>query len=113
VTLATPELVNALRAAVQAADPAILENVKWNSPNFVYRGADRITLRIHPRSGVQVIFHRGAKVAPDAEAISFYDPTGLLVWKAKDRAVLSVVDEEHAAELLETITTLVRRWIHL
>jgi hypothetical protein len=98
---------------VQAADPAILENVKWNSPNFVYRGADRITLRIHPKNGVQVIFHRGAKVPADAPPISFYDPTGLLVWKAPDRAVLSVLDEEHAAGLTDVITELVRRWIHL
>lgn len=104
-------MISILRQAVLAADPAIVENEKWNSPNFVYNGVDRVTLRIHPKGGVQVIFHRGSKTREDADTFSFDDPTGLLTWPARDRGVLSIADAEEAAGLAPEITQLVRRWI--
>lgn len=104
-------IVTALRQAILAADPAIVETEKWNSPNFVFDGVDRVTLRIRPTGGVQVIFHRGAKSRDDAAAFSFDDPTGLLEWPAPDRGVLLVEDEEAARGLSSEITQLVRRWI--
>jgi len=102
-----------LRQAVLAADPAIVENEKWNSPNFVYDGVDRVTLRVHPKGGVQVIFHRGAKIRADVDSFHFDDPTGLIVWPAPDRGVLTVADAEAATALAPQLTELVRRWIAL
>ena len=104
-------LITALRQAILAADPAIVENEKWNSPNFVYDGVDRVTLRVHPKGGVQVILHRGAKVRVDAADFHFDDPTGLLTWPAPDRGVLKVNTVEEAVALADQITQLVRRWI--
>jgi len=104
-------MIDTLRAAVLAADPGISENVKWNSPNFVFNGEDRVTLRTNPKGGVQVILHRGAKVRPDAAAFVFADPTGLLTWPASDRAILAVADDEAAVSVAPELTTLVARWI--
>jgi hypothetical protein len=106
-------VISILRQAVLAADPAIVENEKWNSPNFVYNGVDRVTLRIHPKGGVQVIFHRGSKTREDVDTFVFDDPTGLLTWPARDRGVLSIADAAEAAGLAPEITQLVRRWIAL
>jgi len=100
-----------LRQAVLAADPAIVENEKWNSPNFVYDGVDRVTLRVHPKGGVQVILHRGAKQRADVDTFHFDDPTGLLEWPAPDRGVLKVADAADAERLSPELTLLVRRWI--
>jgi hypothetical protein len=104
-------VLSILRQAILAADPAIVENEKWNSPNFVYDGVDRVTLRIHPKGGVQVILHRGAKTRDDAASFHFDDPTGLLEWPAPDRGVLKVADAREAAALSGELTQLVRRWI--
>jgi hypothetical protein len=104
-------VIETLRAAVVAAHPLIEENVKWNSPNFVFDGADRVTLRLNPKGGVQVIFHRGAKIRADADGFQFDDPTGLLTWPGPDRAILSVADDASAAALAPQLTLLVRRWI--
>ena len=38
-------IIDTVRAAVLAADPAISETEKWNAPNFVYDGIDRVTMR--------------------------------------------------------------------
>jgi hypothetical protein len=104
-------LITALRQAILAADPGIVENEKWNSPNFVYDGVDRVTLRVHPKGGVQVILHRGAKTRSDAADFHFDDPTGLLAWPAPDRGVLKVDTLAEAQALSGEITQLVRRWI--
>ena len=104
-------LITALRQAILAADPRIVENEKWNSPNFVFDGVDRVTLRIHPKGGVQVILHRGSKARLDVADFHFEDPTGLLTWPARDRGVLKVDTVEEARALAPEITQLVRRWI--
>ena len=94
-----------------AADPAIVEIEKWNSPNFVYNGVDRVTFRITPAGPVQVIFHRGAKQRADVDTFHFDDPTGLLRWPAPDRGVLTIADAATATALAPQLTELVRRWI--
>lgn len=104
-------MIKTLRAAILAADSGISENVKWNSPNFVHNGEDRVTLRVNPKGGVQVILHRGAKVRPDAAAFVFDDPTGLLTWPGPDRAILSVADDTSALAVAPELTKLVARWI--
>jgi hypothetical protein len=104
-------MINILRQAILAADPAIVETEKWNAPNFVYEGEDRVTLRVHPKGGVQVIFHRGAQKRSDLADFHFDDPTGLLMWPAPDRGVLMVTTEDEARGLSTEITQLVRRWI--
>lgn len=105
-------MLSILRQSILAADPAIIENEKWNSPNFTFEGEDRVTLRIHPKGYVQVIFHRGAKKRVDAASFHFDDPTGLLEWPAPDRAVLTVADIDAATAVSAELTQLVRRWIH-
>jgi hypothetical protein len=102
-------IVAALRRAILAADPRVEENVKWNSPNFTVDGADRVTLRLNPKGGVQVILHRGAK--KDDSAFEVDDPTGLLEWRGHDRAILAVADEAQAAAVGPALTELVVRWL--
>ena len=104
-------LITSLRQAILAADPEIVETEKWNSPNFVYQGVDRVTLRVRPKGGVQVIFHRGSKPRLDVATFHFDDPTGLLDWPAPDRGVLTIATAEDARGLSTEITQLVRRWI--
>ena len=102
-------MIEVLRAAILAADPKLDENVKWNSPNFSHDGEDRVTLRLNPKGGVQVILHRGAKKLDSAFKLD--DPTGELEWRGHDRAILSVVDEDDATRLAPQLTELVARRI--
>ena len=83
--------VEALRRAILAADAAIAEGVKWNAPNFRFLCEDRVTFRLAPKGGLQVVFHRGAKASPDAP-VAFTDDTGLIRWAAPDRGVITLRD---------------------
>jgi len=107
----TETIVETLRAAILAADPSLTEHVKWNAPSFVHNGTDRVTMRMHPKGGVQLIFHRGAKVRDDTSSFAFDDPSGLLAWATQDRGILMVESEEDATAKAPVITDLVRRWV--
>lgn len=104
-------MIDTVRAAILAADEHLVENVKWNSPNFTFDGVDRVTVRDNPKGGVQVIFHRGSKIREDAQSFRFDDPTGLLTWPGPDRAILTIRDADAATALAPQLTQLVRDWI--
>ena len=40
----------------------LIENIKWNSPNYMFLNKDIITIKLFPQKQVQIILHRGAKV---------------------------------------------------
>ena len=104
-------IIDTVRSAILAADPAITETEKWNAPNFVYDGVDRVTMRVPPAGGLQLIFHRGAKVRDDVADFDFADPSGRLTWPARDRGILTLMDDTDAAASAAQITELVRLWI--
>ena len=70
--------VEALRTLVHDADPGLDEIVKWNSPNFVSDGVDRLTINAAGRGPVRLILHFGTERAEDAGAAPTFagDPTG-------------------------------------
>jgi hypothetical protein len=103
-------VVEAVRAALSGADPAIGERIKWNAPSFTWRGEDKVTFNIRPNAPLLLIFHRGAR-AKDNSGFAFEDETGLMDWKAPDRAVVTIASEADWAANGEAITGLARRWL--
>jgi len=102
--------VEQLRAIILGADPGITEQIKWKAPSFCYRGDDRVTMRLHPKGGVQLIFHRGVKVK-DSTDFSFADPSGLLQWVAKDRAIVTFHTLAEITAHEAALGDVVRRWV--
>lgn len=100
-----------LRATILAAEPELDETVKWNAPSFRFGGDDRITFRLAPRGLLQLVFHRGVAVRDDAAGFRFDDPSGLLAWRAPDRAVLAFPDLDAVTTNSAALTDLVPRWV--
>lgn len=103
--------IQALRSIILGADPEITEGIKWKVPSFA-RGEYFATLHLRAPDGVHVIFHLGAKVrdlGPDG--ISVADPTGLLQWLAKDRAIAKFKDMAAIQNRRAELEALVREWI--
>lgn len=103
--------VERIRAAILASDPELSETVKWNAPNFVFEGEDRVTLRLQPRDRVDLVLHRGARRRPDAESFSFEDPSGLIHWASSDRGVISIPEGTDLDALLPVIVTVIHAWV--
>jgi hypothetical protein len=99
-----------LRTIILDADPGITEQIKWTAPSFCYRGDDRVTMRLHPKGGVQLIFHRGAKVK-DSTDFAFEDSSSLMQWATKDRAIVTFHTLAEITAQQAVLEDLVRRWV--
>ncbi|MGX1915952.1 DUF1801 domain-containing protein [Streptomyces phaeochromogenes] len=106
------ETVEYLRAAVLGSDPGITEHVKWKAPSFLRTGEDRVTFQLRAKQGVQLIFHRGAKVKDDRTDFRFSDDSGLLGWISSDRATVTFQDLDDVKANEDAFVTLVRSWVN-
>jgi hypothetical protein len=84
--------VHALRELVLSAHPGLIENIKWNSPNYSLSGTDLLTVNVPRKGPVRVILHRGSRIVENKTAVPDFsgDPAGLLTWHSNIRASLSM-----------------------
>jgi hypothetical protein len=77
---------------------------------LTWDGADKLTFNVRPKAPLLLIFHRGAK-ARDDKGFAFADETGLMDWKAPDRAVVTIASEADWNARGDAIVALARRWM--
>ncbi|MCR5888292.1 DUF1801 domain-containing protein [Hymenobacter sp. J193] len=106
-------VVESLRQTLLAADPAVGEQIKWNSPSFYYTGPmapfdpkeyrrDIVVLNLH-RSHPLLVFPTGATIP---------DPTGLLEGTYADgRRLVPIRDLADAQAKAATLQQVVRAWL--
>ena len=100
-----------IRAAILASDPDLSESIKWNAPNFVCAGEDRVTFRLQPGDRVDLVLHRGARTRVDVDTFALDDASGLIVWAARDRGVISIPENADLDVLLPEILRVIRAWV--
>jgi hypothetical protein len=99
------------RAAILASDPELSETIKWNAPNFVFAGEDRVTFRLRPGDRVDLVLHRGARKRVDSDSFVFDDESGLITWAAPDRGVISIAEGPGLDDALRTILPVIHSWV--
>jgi hypothetical protein len=104
-------LVQEIRVAILAVDPSIAEGIKWNAPS--YRTTEYFaTTNLREKAGVGIVLHRGAKVREVAPGeMILDDPSQLLKWLAKDRAIVVFRDSADFAAKHAAFAESVRQWI--
>jgi len=103
--------IKQLRQLIHKAAPALEENIKWNGPNYVLHGQDRITMRIQPPRSLQLIFHRGAAVQELPPQKLIPEHKGLLEWKTNDRAVVTIKSAAHIRETEAELMEAIGQWL--
>ena len=106
----TLAVVQTLRSLISAAQPDLVERIKWNAPSFALDGTDLMTLGLQRDGSVRLVLHRGAKVKDNA-GFRFDDPDGLADWPAPDRGVVVLKDAVDLHAKAERLTVMVRRWV--
>ncbi|RPI56273.1 MAG: DUF1801 domain-containing protein [Chloroflexi bacterium] len=102
--------IEALRAVILGADPRIDESIKWNAPSFFIE-EHFATFNLRPANSLQVVFHTGAKPREDVTELEIDDPSGLLTWVAKDRAVATFSDGQDVESKKDAVEAIVKQWI--
>lgn len=103
--------IQMIRETILAADPTIQDGVKWNAPS--YRTSEYFaTTNLREKQGVGVILHLGAK-ARDLKPgeLQVEDPTAMLTWLAKDRAMVRFTSGSDFQTKASAFTAVVRSWI--
>lgn len=104
------DAVVVLRQLVLDAVPGIHERIKWNAPSFGPGDDDRVTMRLQPGDRLELVLHRGVAVK-DASGFSFDDPAGLVVWRSRDRGVVTLAGLSDLESRRDALSDLVRRWV--
>lgn len=103
--------IEALRTCILNADKNLVEDIKWNGPNYSLNGNDRITMKIQPPKQIQLILHRGAKKIAQPKNKLIASTSKLLDWKENDRAVIGfkTLKEIEAAD--KELSTILKQWL--
>lgn len=107
--------IQALRKIVLSSEPSLTENIKWNAPNYVFNGEDRITFNTMNKEGtVKLILHMGASKEEDKKAKpTMTDDSGLVAWNSNIRGTLTFADIHEVHDQQEQVATIVVKWLAL
>lgn len=105
------EEINELRTIVLNSDKEIVENIKWNGPNYTFNNQDFLTLKINPPNKIQLIFHRGAKKLKQPENKLIDTTSSLLIWKENDRAVITFFSMNEIDNSKLELSEIIHNWI--
>ena len=95
--------IEAIRAIILKADSRITEGIKWNAPNFYYKG-DMVVFTPHIKDHVLMVFPNG---------IIINDDTGLLEGDYIDRRMAHFYSMDDIQAKQPSLEKVVRRWIEV
>ena len=102
--------LEAVRRTILAADPAITEGIKWNSPSFYCHGWFA-TIGTRKPTQVDIVLHCGAQPRGNCGVSDMIDdPNRLLTWPSKDRALLSFQSDADFQAKREPFQRIVQQW---
>ena len=103
--------IEAIRRLMLGVDPSVREGIKWNAPS--YRTTEYFaTTNLRSRAGVRIVLHLGAKVGRvPAGGVKIDDPTKLLKWLGKDRAMVEFGNSRDLSEKATAFQSVLRQWI--
>lgn len=104
--------IEQLRICILSANTNLIENIKWNGPNYCFDNEDRITMRIQPPTKqAQLIFHRGAKKQEQSKDKLIANKSKMLLWKENDRAIITFKNLQDIENGKVELIKIVNEWI--
>ncbi|MEH7121876.1 DUF1801 domain-containing protein [Bacillus sp. JJ1773] len=108
------EEIEEVRNIILSTNDKITEHIKWNAPSFCYEGEDRITFNLHGKGFIRLVFHCGAKVKDrKTNEHLIVDPSGILEWKAADRAMMKFTDKKDVKAKEEKLREVIKKWLEV
>lgn len=105
--------INMLREIIMQTEPNLEENLKWNAPNYVYRGEDRITFNLMNKQNiVKLILHMGTgKQENKSGEPILEDDEGMVEWNSDIRGTISFVDMSDINESEKRLRKVICNWL--
>jgi hypothetical protein len=101
--------IETVRRLILGVSPTIRDGVKWNSLSF--RNSEWFaTVNLRSKDVVQLVLHTGAK-AKDNPELKIPDKNGLLLWLAKDRALVTLGSGKTLKANTAAFEAIAKAWI--
>lgn len=95
--------INAVREIILATDHRVSEEIKWNSPTFIYKG-NIASFFLNAKSFVSLMFHKGAQIK---------DVHHLLEGDGKEGRVARFANLEEIKKKEKALEAIIREWIKM
>ena len=105
--------INELRELILHTEHTLVENLKWNAPNYVFDGEDRITFNVaNKQTMVKVIIHMGAitKENKNGKPILRND-RGIVEWSSDIRGTISFSGVSDIHSKKESFQAVILSWL--
>ena len=105
--------INKLRELILHTEPRLVENLKWNAPNYVYNDEDRITFNLmNKQNVVKIIIHMGATRKENKKASPVLgNGQGLVEWNSDIRGTIRFNGMSDISLKKEPFQTLISDWL--
>ncbi len=107
--------VDELRSIILGLGLELQENIKWNAPNYNYKGVDRITFNLmNKEDKVKIVIHMGTakkedkKGEPILKGVADY-----ISWNSDIRATITFDSVEDIKKKTKDLKTLLTKWLKL
>lgn len=102
-----------LREYILAAQPTLIEHIKWNAPSYVYDEVDRITFNLLNKEGVvKLVFHMGALRKEDKNGSPvLQDKFAVIEWVSDIRGYITFKNLEDVLVKEEAVKQLTAEWL--
>ena len=95
------EQIQMVREIILKVDDKILEDIKWQSPIFMYKG-NMASIQMNAKKFVSVMFHKGVVIK---------DNNGLLEGNGTEVRVARFMDVEDIKKKEKALESVVKEWI--
>lgn len=107
--------VNALRSVILNSEPALVEGIKWNAPNYTFNGEDRMTFSLfNKQNKVKLVIHMGStrKENKSGKPVLVEDE-GIVEWNSDIRGTISFDNMTDIKEKLPSLRKVLKRWLEI
>ena len=109
------EQINKIRDLIVEVEPELEENIKWNAPNYVYKGEDRITFNLmNKQNKVKLVIHMGASKKENKKGNPVLaNDENIVDWNSDIRGTITFEDISDIEAKSESLKKVIRSWIAL
>lgn len=107
--------VDELRSIILGLGMELEEKIKWNAPNYNYKGVDRITFNLMNKEGkVKIVIHMGTAKKEDKKGEPILkDVADYILWNSDIRGTITFDSVEDIKKKTKDLKTLFTKWLKL
>lgn len=107
--------VDELRSIILGLELELEENIKWNAPNYNFKGVDRITFNLLYKEGkVKIVIHMGTAKKEDTKGVPILkDVADFIFWNSDIRGTITFDSIDDIKKKTRDLKDLFTKWLKL